>query len=328
MWGLRGVVNDHPASRRPLYCLFVTGSSAAPRLSIVVVAYDMARELPRTLRSLVPGYQRGIDAADYEIIVVDNGSPEPLAATLVDDLPVEARLERISPAPPAPGHAANVGIGLARGELVGLFLDGARMASPGLLQEAVRARRLAERPVIASLAWHLGDGRHMDASARGYDQHVEDELLDSIEWERDGYRLFAASTLAASSSRGWFGPMGESNGLFMPAALWQELGGIDERFASPGGGLSNHDLYRRACELPGAQLVVLLGEGTFHQIHGGAATSNRVQWDDLQAEYVSLRGRRYAPPDVDALYLGRVPEPALGHFQHSLEWLREHPRRR
>ena len=33
--------------------------------------------------------------------------------------------------------------------------------------------------------------------------------------------------------------------------LWDELGGLDERFALPGGGLANHDLYRRACELPG-----------------------------------------------------------------------------
>ena len=36
-------------------------------LSVVVVAYDMARELPRTLRSLAPGYQRGIAADEYEV---------------------------------------------------------------------------------------------------------------------------------------------------------------------------------------------------------------------------------------------------------------------
>ena len=32
--------------------------------------------------------------------------------------------------------------------------------------------------------------------------------------------------------------------------MWDELGGLDERFALPGGGLVNHDLYRRACDLP------------------------------------------------------------------------------
>ena len=43
-------------------------------LSVVVVAHDMSRELPRTVRSLAPDYQRGVKADDYEVIVIDNGS--------------------------------------------------------------------------------------------------------------------------------------------------------------------------------------------------------------------------------------------------------------
>jgi len=151
----------------------------------------------------------------------------------------------------------------------------------------------------------------MDASNSGYDQTAEDQLLAASGWEHDGYRLFSISTLAASSARGWFAPMGESNALFMAKSMWAELGGFDERFALPGGGLSNHDLYRRACELDGAQLVVLLGEGTFHQIHGGAATSGRVGWDEMHDEYVKLRGRAYQPPTNDRLYVGSVPDEAL-----------------
>ena len=57
----------------------------------------------------------------------------------------------------------------------------------------------------------------MEAAEAGYDQAAEDELLAGIDWEDDGYRLFDVSTLAGSSARGWFGPMGESSGLFMPA---------------------------------------------------------------------------------------------------------------
>jgi hypothetical protein len=41
-------------------------------LSVVVVVLGMARELPRTLLSLAPDYQRGVDAEEYEIGVVDN----------------------------------------------------------------------------------------------------------------------------------------------------------------------------------------------------------------------------------------------------------------
>ena len=277
----------------------------------------MARELPRTIRSLAPGYQRGIDADDYEVIVVDNGSPEPVDAAMLASFPGHLRSLRIDPAPPAPAHAANAGIEMASADFVGLLIDGARIASPGLLAAALLGRGLAERPIVASLGWHLGSIRHMEARAAGYDQAAEDRLLDELDWERDGYRLFSAATLAASSARGWFAPMGESNGLFMPKSVWQELGGLDERFALPGGGLSNHDLFRRACELEGAQLVVLLGEGTFHQIHGGAATSGKIGWDEMHDEYVALRGRAYQPPQSQRLYVGTVPDAALEHVEHS-----------
>jgi hypothetical protein len=114
--------------------------------------------------------------------------------------------------------------------------------------------------------------------------------------------------------------MGESNALFMPKSMWQELGGLDELFALPGGGLSNHDLFRRACELDGAQLIVLLGEGTFHQIHGGVATSGRIGWDEMHEEYLALRGRPYVPPANERLYIGNVPEAALDHMEQSVAW--------
>jgi hypothetical protein len=289
------------------------------------VAYDMARELPRTLRSLAPNYQRSIAADDYEVIVVDNGSPEPIAPTVIDSFPGQLRTARIDPAPPTPARAANLGLEMARAELVGLVIDGARIASPGLLAGALVGRRLAERPVVATLGWHLGPTRHMDAGAVGYDEVAEDRLLDELDWEHDGYRLFSAATLAASSARGWFRPMGESNALFMPAALWHELGGLDEGFALPGGGLSNHDVFRRACELPDVQLVVLLGEGTFHQIHGGAATSGRFGWDEMHAEYVARRGRPYRPPRNARLYVGTVPDAALDHIEHAVKRARELP---
>jgi hypothetical protein len=62
----------------------------------------MARELPRTLRSLAPGYQRGIEPDEYEVIVVDNGSPAPLDAAMLDAFPGVLRHTRVEPAPPYP----------------------------------------------------------------------------------------------------------------------------------------------------------------------------------------------------------------------------------
>jgi len=99
------------------------------RVSIVVVAYNMERELPRTLRSLSPQMQLGIDDIEYEIVVVDNGSDTPV------DLGADAswvRLIRIDDASPSPVEAINHGIDIASGDLVGVMIDGARLASPGM----------------------------------------------------------------------------------------------------------------------------------------------------------------------------------------------------
>jgi Glycosyl transferase family 2 len=282
----------------------------APSLSVVVVVHDMARELPRTLWSLSPGYQRDLKADEYEVIVVDNGSPQPVELGLVAGFEGHLRLERLDPAPPSPARAANHGLRLADGDLVGLVVDGARLASPGLLAEARRASCLAARPVITAPAFHLGPVRHMQAADAGYDQDAEDELLAGSGWEENGYRLFEISTPAGSWGRGLFGPAGESSSLFCPCRIWDELGGLDERFALPGGGLVNHDLYRRTCGMDGVELIVLLGEGTFHQYHGGAATSRRHSWDQMHAEYQAVTGTRHRPPGNAPLYVGQA-RPAL-----------------
>jgi glycosyltransferase involved in cell wall biosynthesis len=47
---------------------------ARPKLSVVVVCYEMAAQIKNTLRSLISPYQRNIATDDYEIIVIDNGS--------------------------------------------------------------------------------------------------------------------------------------------------------------------------------------------------------------------------------------------------------------
>jgi Glycosyltransferase like family 2 len=289
--------------------------TSGPAISVVVVAYDMARELPRSLRALARPYQRGLADGDVEVIVVDNGSPVPL----VPPADLDVAWTRLDPAPPSPVRAANEGIRQAAGDLIGLVVDGARLASPGLLATALAASRIAERTIVTAPAYHLGSTTHMDSAGQGYDQAEEDRLLEASGWEADGYELFSISTLAASSGRGWFGPMGESSSLFMRRALWDELGGLDERFALPGGGLANHDLYRRACEAPGTTLVVLPGEGTFHQVHGGAATSRRFDWEQMHADYVAIRDQPYRPPENRPIYFGMIPPQALPHAARSAE---------
>ncbi len=79
--------------------------------------------------------------------------------------------------------------------------------------------------------------------------------------------------------------------------------------------------HRRALESPGSQLVRLFGEGTFHQIHGGAATSRRFGWDEAQADYARLRGSPFKPIDLPPVFVGGLPGEALPHLESSVDWL-------
>lgn len=298
------------------------------KLSVVVSAFNMPRELPRTILSLSPKMQRHIDPADYEIVIVDNGSERraDLSAVAgqgmnlrVIEIPSKARSH-------SPVQALNYAITKARGDLVGVMIDGARMASPGLLASALRADKIDDRAVIATLGFHLGPKVQMVSIHEGYDQVAEDRLLEGIGWTEDGYRLFDISVFAGSSQSGWFRPIRESNALFMRQTLWQELAGFDERFLTPGGGLANLDTFARAVQLPRSQVVTLLGEATFHQVHGGVAT-NAVQSIEhvFHEEYEILRGTPYTSPAYQSLYLGNVPASALASVAMSAQSAQAHP---
>jgi GT2 family glycosyltransferase len=47
---------------------------ANPKLSVIVVCFNMFREAQRTLYSLSSTYQRHVEPSDYQVIVIDNGS--------------------------------------------------------------------------------------------------------------------------------------------------------------------------------------------------------------------------------------------------------------
>ncbi len=295
-----------------------------PGVSVIVVVHNIPREAPRTLLSLSASYQRHIAPEDYEVIVVDNGSSPPLEPNFVRGFKGNFRLIRIDPAPSSPAHAVNRGLAAARGAVIGMMIDGARIATPGLLHFARHGARLYEAAVVAAPGWYLGYDFQRWAMLAGYDQAREDALLASIDWPREGYRLFEIGTLDESSVEGWLLPIAETNALFMRRELWNVLQGLDERFDFPGGGLVNLDIYTRALEIPNSQRVLLLGEGTFHQVHDGVATNKHPeQMPDSMAKWLSqyeqIRGRPYSIPNPGRTptYLGTLPRPALAHFVRS-----------
>ncbi|MBX3658431.1 MAG: class I SAM-dependent methyltransferase [Ramlibacter sp.] len=295
------------------------------KLSVVVIAFNIPREIRRTLISLSAAFQLDIHRSDYEVIVVDNGSAPPLDPSHYDDLDGNFKFLRIDEASPSPAKAINAGLKLSMGDCIGVMIDGARMASPRLLSLAIHGVQLFPGGVTGALGWYLGFDYQRNAAQVGYDQAAEDDLLDTVNWLRDGYELFKVATPDESSMDGWFAPIAELNAVFMHRDKWQRLEGFDEKFDAPGGGLVNLDLYCRAIEEPSTDLVLLLGEATFHQFHQGVATNSPPakaldDWETWEAQYATIRGRRYTVPRLarPATFLGCVQPQMRGQFARAV----------
>lgn len=290
----------------------------APALSVVVVAFDMARELPRTVESLLPPYQTGLDATAIQIIIADNRSTEPVRR---EHFPADADITviRVEDGGVSPCRAVNAAVALSKADHVAIMIDGARMASPGLLSLALQAARLHDKAFISTIGFHLGPKVQQISVNEGYDRDVEDGLLAGIGWPAEGYRLFEISTLGQSYHRGVLEPPPETTFFVLSRRRYDEIGGFDERFVSLGGGLTNFDIYERALA-DDAPLVTLVGEGTFHQLHYGATTRsggvNRpvesdgaTLWSLYAREYAEIRGRPWVACDRRPMLFGAITHP-------------------
>jgi hypothetical protein len=288
-----------------------------PRLSVVVVARNMRRELPRTIWSLSPHFQKEIAAEEYEVIVVDNGSGIAFDEKMCREWGGNVAFCRVPNPSRSPVAAANFGLARAKGELVGLLSDGACLASPGLLRAALEAAKLHRRPVIATMNFHIGP---VDKIPAPQVLIREEELLKQVNWLSDPYNLFSISSFSPSSSGGWFARISESKALFLSAAHWRELGGYDEAFQEYAGGLADYDMWIRAASSPDSRTVMLLGEATFRQFHnsldedrGSAKASGVIDWDPVGrcpsvylSEYERIRGRPYTPVETSPFYFGSL----------------------
>ena len=286
------------------------------KLSIVIIAYKMQREIPRTLRSFLPPLQRAVEDVDYEIIIVDNGSPDALElGDLLHQSSLPVHLVRIAPedARVSPARAINDAIrDSATGDLLLICIDGARMASSHLVRRTLDA--LTHHPDAFTFVGsrHLGPKPQMQSVLEGYDQTVEDALLDSVDWEGDLDRLYAISVWAGAHHGGNPLLQNETNAFGVSRETWNTVGGYDEGFLR-GGGLCNLELFGRYVSRAGALNVLLLGESTFHQVHGGASTSDDTYFTASLPEHAQVTGNDYSWPfsyqflaDLGERY-GRLP---------------------
>lgn len=284
------------------------------KLSIILIAYKMAREIPRSLQSLARNYQHDARDLEYEVILLDNGSPEALDAGTWRDVDVPVRLIEVENASQSPARAINRGLAAASGEIICLMIDGAHLLTPGVFRLALGSIGMFGRAVVATRYFWLGPDEQNQSILSGYCQHTEDLLLSYIDWPNDGYRLYeiGSALTAGAEKMSWFNRMFESNCLFMNRAVFDDIGGADERFVLPGGGMINSDIYKRAADLPGVTPVQLIGEGSFHQLHGGTTTNvsprdRDARVEKFMAEYRQITGHQTLMSDKPFHFVGHLP---------------------
>ena len=285
----------------------------AIRLTIIVACYEMEEQIVNTLDSITPHYQRGIGADECEILLVDNGSAAPLAADVLSRFSnVDYTYIPPAEASASPGRAMNAAARRAQAPMLCLMIDGARMLSPGVLSWGQRLLEAAPDAVVEVRGWHLSPKRTSSAVDLAEMWASEKRRLAEIDWQENGYRLFDIAVASSQTRRGFSGTSAESNCVFLRRELFEQIGGFDERYEAAGGGLMNIDFFARASRAA-RPLFTLLGEGTFHQTHGGAATGTPkdelgkvlTQWND---ESVRLGGASLHQQPVESILAGHVPE--------------------
>jgi hypothetical protein len=126
--------------------------------------------------------------------------------------------------------------------------------------------------------------------------------LKAINWREEPKLLFEHSVYAGSSRNGYFSPLAESNAFTIRREDLLRVGIFNPEFTSPGGGYCNLEIFSRYTADPETLNVCLLNEGTFHQFHGGVATSKKISQSVFKQEYEGIFGKKYIIPDYDRFY--------------------------
>jgi cephalosporin hydroxylase len=291
--------------------------AASIDLTVVVVFYNMRREADRTLASLARAYQEDVVDLDYEVVVVENGSDEDqrLGAAFVEGFGPEFRYVDLgAAATPSPVPALNEGIRRGRGRAYALMIDGAHVLTPGVLRFGMAGLATYAPAIVATQQWYVGPGQQGDAMQSGYDQAYEDRLFQRIRWPTAGYRLFEIGHFIGD--RDWLDGVWESNCMFVERRQLEQIGCFDESFSMPGGGYANLELYERLGSSPDITVATILGEGSFHQVHGGTTTNQvdpaerRSRVFGYSEHYADLRGRAFRGPGKPIHFVGRLSNQA------------------
>lgn len=216
-----------------------------PRLSIVIPVYNRTMLLENVLEGLM---QQTLPRTEYEIIVVDDGSDEPLG-DLKNRYPFTfLRLENNC----GPAYARNRGIERARGERV-LFLDGDGIPAPRLLEEHLQVS--AQNPSNTVVIGYRYDLVHNDSNCARVSQDMKPDFREV---------LYLAETCNLTR---WPAPWQAcfTNNLSVPRSLLEQIDGFDEHFHA--WGVEDVELGYRLYKQHGVEFKLARNAIVFHQLH-------------------------------------------------------------
>lgn len=138
-----------------------------PKLSVIVPVYNVEKYLSRCVESILAQ-----DFADYELILVNDGTKDGSVAIMEEYAQKDARVRLVHKENGGLSSARNAGLAVAQGEYV-IFIDSDDWIAPGLFQNAVRA---ADETGATQVLWDYR--RVWDDREEGAYLHVKDEVID------------------------------------------------------------------------------------------------------------------------------------------------------
>ena len=292
-----------------------------PFISFVVIAYKMKRQAMNTLYSLSKEYQKNVSMLPYEVIVVENHSNSNLDPDEIGMLHGDYRYFLLNEKTESPAMAINYGINSSRGNHICLMIDGARMATPRIVEYASMALKASHHSLVAVPGYNLGPQQHHLHIQKQYTEFEEIQLLENSRWKENGYRLFDIASIGDANANGIMSPLLESNCFFSSTENFQRIGGANEDFNLPGGGSLNLHMFRQIGMLPGIQYFLLPGEGTFHQFHGGITTSEDPEREAVleshRKQLHSYWGGNFHSLRKEPVLIGSVTSHAMRYLKYS-----------
>ena len=244
----------------------------------------------------------------HEVLVVDDGSAEPLAPERGHRPRPEFRLVTRAPRSAARGQPA---VAARRGPRRRRARR--RRLAPWRVSGACGPSGLRRRPSPPPTRGTSAADPQPGAARRATTRWPRTACWPTRPGRRNGYGVPPLRRARPVQPGRWLGPVSESRFFVLPRAAWEALGGYDERFEAIGGGLGGIDFYRgsseRARDLP---VVGLLGEGHLHQVHAGddEPRSTAGASSTTTSASAAARGRCRGAADLDGCG-GRGGPPSL-----------------